>query len=71
MIARSPTVWHSAVTIDLGSGDGVHVDDPVISGDGLVGRIASVERGSSQVMLITDHASAVSAKVAAEPACRA
>ena len=34
VIARSPTVWHSSVTIDLGSGDGVRVDDPVISGDG-------------------------------------
>jgi rod shape-determining protein MreC len=63
VIARSPTVWRSSVTIDLGAGDGVHVDDPVISGDGLVGRISSVDPGSSQVMLLTDHASAVSAKV--------
>jgi rod shape-determining protein MreC len=63
VIARSPTVWQSTVTIDLGNGDGVRVDDPVISGDGLVGRIASAQGGSSQVMLITDHASAVSAKV--------
>jgi len=63
VIARSPTVWRSSVTIDLGSGDGVHVDDPVISGDGLVGRISSIDPGSSQVMLLTDHASAVSAKV--------
>lgn len=63
VIVRSPTVWRSSVTIDVGSGDGVHVDDPVISGDGLVGRISSVEPGSSQVMLLTDHASAVAAKV--------
>lgn len=63
VIARSPTVWRSSVTIDLGSGDGVRVDDPVISGAGLVGRISSVDPGSSQVMLLTDHASAVSAKV--------
>lgn len=63
VIARSPTVWHSSVGIDVGSGDGVHVDDPVISGDGVVGRIASVEPGSSQVMLLTDHESAISAKV--------
>ncbi len=63
VIARSPTVWRSSVKIDVGSGDGVHVDDPVISGDGLVGRIAAVEPGSSQVMLLTDHESAVSAKV--------
>lgn len=66
VIARSPTAWHSKVTIDLGSGDGVRLDDPVVSGDGLVGRISSVEGGSSQVMLITDHASAVSAKVLPE-----
>jgi len=63
VIARSPTIWHSAVTIDLGRGDGVEVDDPVISGDGLVGLIASVQPGNSQVTLITDHTSAVSAKV--------
>jgi rod shape-determining protein MreC len=63
VIARSPTVWHSAVTINLGSGDGVSVDDAVLSGDGLVGRVSSVEGSSSQVTLITDHASAVSAKV--------
>lgn len=63
VIARSPTVWRSTVTIDIGSGDGVELDNPVVSGAGLVGRVASVERGSAQVMLITDHASAVSAKV--------
>jgi rod shape-determining protein MreC len=63
VIARSPTVWRSNVTIDLGSGDGVRVDDPVIASGGVVGRIASVEPSSSQVMLLTDHASAISAKV--------
>lgn len=63
VIARSPTIWHSSVTIDLGSGDGVVIDDPVISGDGLVGEISAVQPNSSQVQLITDHASAVSAKV--------
>jgi rod shape-determining protein MreC len=63
VIARSPTVWNSTVTIDVGSGDGVKVDDPVISGDGLVGLVASAQGGSAQVTLITDHTSAVSAKV--------
>jgi rod shape-determining protein MreC len=63
VIARSPTVWHSAVTVDVGSGDGVRVDDPVISGAGLVGLVASAQGGSAQVTLITDHTSAVSAKV--------
>ncbi len=63
VIARSPTVWYSAVTIDVGSGDGVAVDDPVVNGDGLVGRVAAVTGGSAQVTLISDHSSAVSAKV--------
>jgi rod shape-determining protein MreC len=63
VIARSPSVWNSTVGIDVGSDDGVAVDDPVISGDGLVGRVSSVEGSSSQVTLITDNASAVSAKV--------
>jgi len=63
VIARSPTVWHSSVSIDLGSDDGVRVDDPVVSENSLAGRIASVEPGSSQVMLLTNHASAVTGKV--------
>jgi rod shape-determining protein MreC len=63
VIARSPTIVHSTVTVDVGSDDGVRVEDPVVSGGGLVGRISSVEGGSAQVMLLTDHASAISAKV--------
>jgi rod shape-determining protein MreC len=63
VIARSPTIWYSTVTIDHGTSAGVEVDDPVVSGDGLVGRITSATRGTAQVTLITDHTSAVSAKV--------
>lgn len=63
VVARSPTFWQSAITIDLGSGDGVRVDDPVVSGGGLVGQVAAVQGGTSQVRLLIDHASAVSGKV--------
>jgi len=63
VIARSPTVWYSTVTIDHGTSAGIAVDDPVVSGEGLVGRITSTTRGTAQVTLITDHTSAVSAKV--------
>ena len=63
VIARSPSVWFSDVTIDLGSGDGVSVNDPVVNGDGLVGTVAAVTPGSAQVALIADNSSAVSAKV--------
>lgn len=63
VIARSPTVWSADVKIDVGSGDGVRVDDPVVNGDGLVGTVSAVTGGSAQVTLLADHSSAVSAKV--------
>ena len=34
VIAKSPTVWHSSVKIDKGTGDGVRVDQPVVAGGG-------------------------------------
>jgi rod shape-determining protein MreC len=62
-IARSPTVWYSQVTLDAGSSSGVRRNDPVVTGDGLVGRISDVTSGTSQVTMITDHRSAVSARI--------
>jgi rod shape-determining protein MreC len=63
VIARSPTVWYSTVTIDKGSSAGVKMNDPVVTGDGLAGRISDVTRGTAVVTLITDDRSAVSARV--------
>jgi rod shape-determining protein MreC len=63
VISRSPTVWYSNVVINAGSSDGVHVNDPVIAAGGLAGKITSVVGGQSQVTLITDQSSNVSAEV--------
>lgn len=63
VIARSPTVWYSKVTIDKGTSSGVAVNDPVVNGDGLVGRVTSATGGTAQVTLITDPDSAVTGKV--------
>ncbi len=63
VITRSPTIWYSTVGIDLGTGDGVKVDDPVINGDGLIGRVSEVSRGTAEVMLVTDSRSRVTAKI--------
>lgn len=60
---RSPTVWFADVTIDVGSGDGVEVEDPVVNGDGLVGKVSAVTGGTARVTLIADHSSAVTAKI--------
>jgi rod shape-determining protein MreC len=63
VIARSPTVWYATVKIDKGSGDGVHLDQPVIASGGLAGKVTRVTGGTSQVTLITDASSAVSAQI--------
>jgi rod shape-determining protein MreC len=63
VIGRSPTVWYSQVTIDQGSSAGVERDDPVVTGDGLAGKVSDTTAGTAQVTLITDHRSAVSARV--------
>jgi rod shape-determining protein MreC len=63
VIARSPTVWYSTITIDKGSDQGVRVDQPVTSGAGLVGKVSDVAPDASRVTLLTDHTSGVSAQV--------
>jgi rod shape-determining protein MreC len=63
VIARSPTVWYSTITIDKGSDQGVHVDQPVTSGSGLVGKVSDVAADAARVTLLTDHTSGVSAQV--------
>ena len=52
------------VTIDAGSSDGIQRDMSVINGDGLVGRIQSVSRGSATVVLLVDPSVSVGARVA-------
>ena len=63
VIARSPTVWYSTVTIDKGSSAGIEQNDAVVTGDGLVGRVRDHTAGSAVIELISDHNSAVSAEV--------
>jgi rod shape-determining protein MreC len=68
VIARSPTVWWSSGQINKGSGDGIRVDQPVITGDGLAGKVVAVTGGTSTVRLITDERSSVAAQVMPEGA---
>jgi rod shape-determining protein MreC len=67
VIAQSPTAYLRHITIDVGSGQGVHVDDPVVApageGGGLVGRVASTTANASDVLLISDPSSSVTARV--------
>jgi rod shape-determining protein MreC len=60
---RPATAFYSLVMLDKGSSSGVRPDDPVVTGDGLIGRVSDVTSGTSTVTLITDHRSAVTATV--------
>jgi rod shape-determining protein MreC len=61
VIARDPTLWYARVEVDRGSQDGVHLSDPVIGDQGLVGRVSLVGSSVSFVTLITDPSMAVAA----------
>ncbi len=59
VIGRDPSRWFSSVLIDRGARDGVRRNDPVISADGVVGRVIEVTPTASRVLLISDSRSAV------------
>lgn len=63
VIGRSPSAWTQTLAIDKGRKDGVSVDDAVVTGDGLVGRVSSVTGGTARVALLTDQETAVTARV--------
>jgi rod shape-determining protein MreC len=61
VIARSPSSWYQTVQINKGSSDGVEIDQPVMNGEGLVGKVKSVSDGNAVVSLLTDQDFGVSA----------
>jgi len=61
VIARSPNNWYKTITIDKGMDSGITRDMPVISPDGLVGKVISASANSAQVCLLTDREMAVGA----------
>ncbi len=63
VVLREPANWWRTVQIDLGSRDGLRVNLPVLTIDGLVGRISSVSLTRSQVVLVGDPNCKVSARV--------
>jgi rod shape-determining protein MreC len=60
---RDPQLWYSQLLVDKGHDDGVRVGDPVISQNGLIGKVRDAYSTVSVVQLITDHSMAVTAEV--------
>jgi rod shape-determining protein MreC len=52
VIARDPANWWRSVEINLGARDGVKMNYPVLTSEGLVGRIQGVGETRSQVLLL-------------------
>ena len=61
VISPAQSRYEQTVVIAAGRQDGIDVDYPVVTDDGLVGKVTAVTRGSAKVMLLTDENSAVSA----------
>jgi rod shape-determining protein MreC len=57
--AREPGNWYNTVTINKGTKDGLAVNMPVITNQGLVGRITAVTSHQAEVLLLLDQRSAV------------
>lgn len=64
VIGVSPSNFERVIFIDRGRTQGVAVDMPVVTGEGLVGRVTKVGPDTAQVLLLTDRSSSVAARLA-------
>jgi rod shape-determining protein MreC len=61
IVVRSQSDFEQQPVIDAGTANGIRVYDPVVTGDGLLGTITKADTNVSQLTLLTDDTSAVSA----------
>jgi rod shape-determining protein MreC len=62
VISQPSRAFDQTIVVSAGSNDGVVVDAPVVTGDGLVGTVTRVTANAARVRLLTDESSAVSAR---------
>lgn len=63
VVNRSQSSWYKTLVISGGEDMGFAVDMPVVSAQGLVGRIINTSANTAEVLLITDREGAISAMV--------
>ncbi len=63
IIGEDVTSWFRTLVINRGSSSGIREGMPVISADGVVGQTVKVSTTTSRVLLLTDHASGISATI--------
>ncbi|WP_124727090.1 rod shape-determining protein MreC [Staphylospora marina] len=54
VIYRNPDRWTGRITINRGKKDGIREKMPVVTADGLIGRVQSVTNATADVRLLTD-----------------
>ncbi len=64
VLARSQDGWWQTIRLNKGSAHGITTDQAVMSMEGLVGRTISVSRNTADVLLLSDPAFRVSARLA-------
>lgn len=65
VIGRDPSPFYRYVIINIGSNDGILAGMPVVTDQGLVGRVDAVLAEAARVQLITDSGSAVNVRLQA------
>ena len=63
VIGEDVTPWFRSLIIDRGSSNGIREGMAVISAEGVVGQTVKVSPTTSRVLLLTDHASGISATI--------
>lgn len=63
VIGEESAPWYRSIIIDRGMVDGLADGMPVVATSGVVGRVVKVAANSSRVLLLTDHASSISAMI--------
>jgi rod shape-determining protein MreC len=63
VVAWDPGPWFKSINIDRGAEDGLRIGMPVISDQGVVGRVVDVAPNFAKVLLIIDFNSAIDAFV--------
>jgi rod shape-determining protein MreC len=61
VVSRPASAFTQAIVVAAGTANGVRVNDPVVTADGLVGLVTRVTAGTARIQLLTDEEAAVSA----------
>lgn len=63
VIARETNVWFKRIVVSKGTTSGIQLNHPVVTPDGLVGRVVAVGPNFAQIQLITDEHAGVGGRL--------